>query len=105
MESGKITDGQLSASSELSDKYSVRGARLHLKASKHKKGAWSPKVKDGNQWLMVHLANDFIRVIRIATQGRQDWNTWVTKYTLQYWGDQVPVQYYREQGQSTAKVK
>ena len=104
LENGNITDGQLSASSEWDWNHGARCGRLNVQKQGGLRGAWSSRRNDGNQWLQVDLFDEDAQVTGIATQGRADWNQWVTKYRLQYAVDGVNFQYYKEQGQSAIKV-
>ena len=102
MESGKITDSQISASSRYNDNGSARMGRLH---NQERSGAWTAATNDTNQWLQIDLGSYYARVTRIATQGRYGVSIqWVTEYKLQHSEDGVNFQYYREQGQTTDKV-
>ena len=87
MENGDITDTQITASSEWRRTrdylYAYRG-RLHLKEAEDMKGAWAAGQKDANQWLQVDLRSYNARVTGVATQVRQDFKQWVTKYKLQF---------------------
>ena len=104
MESGAITDEQISASTEFGPTYGAKYGRLHLKGKPGNVGSWSSLTSDTNQWLQIDLANDRTSVSRVATQGRNDYNQFVTKYQLQYSEDGVTFHYYSEQGQGQAKV-
>lgn len=103
MESKAISDGQISASSQLDDNHSARQARLHFKISGYKRGGWSALRNDLHQWLQVDLGS-YTRVIRVATQGRNAFNEWVTKYNLQYSDDGVTFDLFKEGTNSSAKV-
>ena len=83
MESGAITDEQITASSEYSKKHGAGNARLNVAAANGKKGAWSSKSNDLNQWIQVDFGRN-VKVIKFATQGRSDYEQWVTSYTLSY---------------------
>ena len=98
MESGAISDNQISASSQLNGNHSAIQARLHSKA-----GAWSPLTDDLSQWLQVDLGSD-TRVTRVATQGSNAYNESVTYYKLQFSDDGVTFQFYKDVGDSSAKV-
>ena len=106
MESGTITDGQISASSQ----YSIYNAPAHGRLNGQdipsvKKGAWSPATSDANQWLQIDLGSSDITVTRVGTQGRNGHRLQcVTKYNLQYSHDEVSFQYFKEQGQAIEKV-
>ena len=105
MENGAISDGQISASSQLDASHAVTQARLRFKATAGKAGSWSARNNDLNQWLQIDLGIRHTHVTLVATQGRNDFLQWVTKYKLQYSNDGVNFQYYKEQGQNAAKVK
>ena len=113
MESGAISDSQISASSELNANHSAIQGRLNFQETLVKAGAWEAGTNDSNPWLQVDLRNQITNVTRVATQGRhysRQWprgrhSHWVKKYKLQYSDDGVNFQYYREQGQPTDKVK
>ena len=51
IESGTITDGQITASSELSSDHIASFARLNRVKEGHRGGSWSTKTNDVNQWL------------------------------------------------------
>ena len=102
MESGQISDSQISASSWYDDYDSARMGRLY---NQERSGAWTAATNDTNQWLQIDLGSYYARVTRIATQGRYGvYTEWVTEYKLQHSEDGVNFQYYREQGQTTDKV-
>ena len=109
MESGAITDGQISASSQFSYLYihAAKYSRLHFQENGIKMGGWSAATNNGRQWLQVDLGSYDNRVARIATQGRHSTThqQWVTKYKLQYSNDAMTFWYYKEQGMTTTKVK
>ena len=104
MESGAIADEQISASSEFSVYHAAKYGRLHLKRKPSNVGSWSSLAVDTNQWLQIDLGNDRTSISRVATQGRNDYDQFVTKYQLQYSEDEVTFHYYSEQGQGHAKV-
>ena len=83
MESGAIFDSQITASSVFKVNLAAWNAKLHFKGSQNplKRAGWVPGVKNTNQWLQVDLQQT-TRVIGIATQGRHDFDQWVTEYKL-----------------------
>ena len=105
MESGDISDAQISASSEWDANHAAIQGRLGFQAVSGKAGSWSARANDGNQWLQIDLGNQHTKVTGVTTQGRNGYSQWVTKYKLQYSDDGVNFRYYREQGQTTDKVK
>ncbi|XP_078375887.1 uncharacterized protein LOC144659348 [Oculina patagonica] len=103
MESGLITDAQITASSEWDANHAATQARLNFKAGGGKQGGWSTRPNDLNQWIQIDLVS-YTKVTRIATQGRNAaHNQWVTKYKLQYSDDGVNFYYYMEAGQNSPK--
>ena len=115
MESGAISDSQISASSEaaIAANHAATQGRLNFQETSVKAGAWVAATNNVNQWLQVDLGNQSTNVTRVATQGRHhssQWphgshSEWVTKYKLQYSDDGVNFQYYRKQGDTSDKVK
>ena len=103
MESGVISDAQLSASSQWDDNYAASRARLNIKVNGIKQGGWLPLKNDPNQWIQVDLGS-YTTVTRVATQGRDAYEQWVTKYRLKYSYDGVTYHFYKERGRSSAKV-
>ena len=98
MENGAISDGHITASSERNDNHAAIQGRLRQARS------WSAKQNDRNQWFQVDLVNQHTKVTRVATQGRNQGNQWVTKYKLQYGNDTANLHNYTEQGQVTVKI-
>ena len=96
MESGAIFDSQITASSVYTFKHAASNARLHFKGTENplRRAGWAAKEKNTNQWLQVDLQQT-TRVIGIATQGRHDWDQWVTKYKLQYGDDGLTFRIYK----------
>ena len=109
MESGAITDAQISASSQYSSLYihAANYSRLHFQGNGINVGGWSAATNNSRQWLQVDLGSYDNRVTRIATQGRHSTSKqqWVTKYKLQYSNDGMTFWYYSEPGMTTNKVK
>ena len=103
MESKSISDAQITASSQLSGNHSAAQARLHFQADGNKAGGWSALANGLNQWLQVDLGSH-TRVTRVATQGRNRYDQWVSKYKLQYSDDGVTFQAYKEAEDNSAKV-
>jgi len=109
METGLIKDGQITASSQWGTHFAAIQGRLNFKGGKQKSGQWKSggwcaRRNDANQWIQVALGS-YTKLTSIATQGRNDYNQWVTKYKLQYSDDGVNFHYYKTPGQSSPKVK
>jgi len=105
MENGAIRDEQISASSQWDSNHAAIQGRLHFRATSSKAGSWSARTNDVNQWIQIDLRKQQTNITRIATQGRNGHNQWVISYKLQYSDDGQNFHYYREQGQTTDKVK
>ena len=105
MEDRRIANGQISASSEWDPNHAAIQGRLNFKQRGAKQGAWSARANNVNQWLQVDLGCHHTLVTRVATQGRNKFNQWVTRYMMQYSNDGIHFQYYREHGHPNYKVK
>ena len=104
MENGKISNGDITASSEVINEHHAYQGRLNFKKDKGKKGAWTARERNGEQWLQVDLGSQFTRITGVATQGREDSAKWVTKYKLQYSNERKQFQYYKEEPHFIEKV-
>ena len=99
MESGAIKNQQITAYSQCDENRGPENARLSHVADGRKKGAWSAKTNDLNQWLQVDLGRD-VKITKFVTQGRQDSEQWVKSYTLSFSTEKELVfQSYQENGQ------
>ena len=103
MESGPIKDAQITAS-EYDSNHTAIHARLNFKAGGGKRGAWSAGSIDTNQWIQVAFGS-FNNLTGIATQGRNGYSQWVTKYQLQYSDDGVNFRCYKALCEILPKVK
>ena len=82
LEDGRIQDVAMSASSFYSNNHAAKLGRLNLKAAGHA-GAWCVKTANAYQWLQIDLGGG-TTVTKIVTQGRQDYDQWVTSYAVSY---------------------
>ena len=107
MESGAISDAQITASSQLSGYTAANHSRLRFQETGMKAGGWSAATNNSHQWLQIDLGSHDYRVTRVGSQGRHStiFQQWVTKYKLQYSNHAVTFWYFREQGMTTDKVK
>lgn len=98
LESGLVTKQQMSASSSRNKYYGPENARLNFAAVRGKKGAWSSKRNDQNEFLQVDFWRN-VKITKFQTQGRQDYDQWVTRYTLSYCANgSLTFQTYQENG-------
>ena len=98
MESGAISDGQVKASTEWDENHAAIQGRLHYLAKPGKAGSWSAEFNNLDQWLQIDLGNLNTTITGLATQGRNSYGQWVTKYKVQYSDNDANFQYYTEQG-------
>ncbi|XP_078357060.1 uncharacterized protein LOC144641914 [Oculina patagonica] len=104
MKNGAIFDAQITASSQFDANHAAIQGRLDFREIPKRVGSWSAARNDLQQWLQIYLGSQNTKVTRVATQGRNDAEQWVTKYKLQYSNNGVNFQYYRDQGQTTDKI-
>ena len=99
LENGKISDAQITASSEWNPNHGATNARLNFQAHEGKTGAWSARSNDMNQWLQVDFRQQ-AEVTGIRTQGRGNCgcNQWVKSYTISYSNDGCTFYSYRQNG-------
>ena len=83
LESGKVPDKAISASTIWNAGHRAANGRLNFRAGKGRTGAWSAKVNNKAQWLQIDFG-EAKKFTRMATQGRQDLDQWVTTYTVSY---------------------
>ena len=86
METKKITDGQITASTEYNAANGATNGRLNFKAGEGKTGAWSARQNDVHQCLQVDLEGK-TELTGIKIQGRQEDDQWVTNFTISYSSD------------------
>lgn len=99
MQSGEISDEQITASSKWRGDYAASKGRLH-----HGKG-WAPDSVDIDiGWLQIDLVSLNTNVTGVATQGNSAESKWVKEYKLQYSSDMANFYYYKEQGEVSDKV-
>ena len=103
MDSGVITDSQITASSFNNNNQSPAQARLN-------RLGWTAASYDPKSWLQIDLGSYKI-VTRLATRGSQSWvnrywatRSWVTSYRLQFSDDGFVFHFYQEPRDSFAKV-
>ena len=87
----------------MDEDHAANPARLHAKLSGNKGGGWSALKNDPAQWLQVDLGT-YTRVTHVATQGRNSFSGWVTKYLLQYSDDGFIFRSYEEAANASAMV-
>jgi hypothetical protein len=91
MQSGKIPDSRLKASSQWDANWTPGHGRLHGNR------CWIVKRSDANQWLQIDFKYR-ATVTEILTQGRRDANQWVKSYTVGYSDNGIEFHTYKGQG-------
>ncbi|XP_028411628.1 contactin-associated protein-like 5 [Dendronephthya gigantea] len=97
MENGNITDRQITAFSEWRTDHGAANGRLNFTPRDGRKGAWSSRNKDLNQWLQVDFQRSTL-VTGISTQGRNGYNQFVKSYTVSSSQDGKIFQHFLENG-------
>ena len=95
LENGHVPDAAFSASSIDSASFVPARARLNIHPDSKGKGAWAAKTNNDKEWLQIDFG-ELVRVTKVATQGRQDADQWVTKFTLSYSVDGIHWVEYKE---------
>ena len=98
MESGVISDSQITVSSVRNNNQSPAQARLNNLG-------WTAALNDPKSWLQIDLGSYKI-VTQLATRGSSQSATgsWVTSYRLQYSDDAFMFHFYQEPRDISAKV-
>ena len=93
MESGVISDTQITSSSELIDSSSAIYARFNqLGENDGTYGAWIAATNDKNQWVEVNLYRQTV-VTGVNMQGNPSSDKWVTRYKVEFSLDHALWQY------------
>ena len=104
MESGAITDSQISASTSYGIYHSPSRARLYIMETLfYARGGWTSQIKDAHQWIQIDLVG-LKNVTYIATQGRNGITQYVTMYKLEQSIDGANFISYKKQGDLSATV-
>ena len=88
MKNGRIPSRAITASSKWDRYHGPDRARLQISRRGRYIGSWSAKHNNFQQWLKVDFTSP-VKVLAVATQGRQDASQWVTRYYLSYGFDGI----------------
>ncbi|EDO45375.1 predicted protein, partial [Nematostella vectensis] len=83
MENKRIPNRAIKASSAYDNNHAPYLARLHARHRGHRQPAWSARTNNNHQWLQIDLGAKAV-INAIATQGRHNFDQWVTSYRLSY---------------------
>jgi hypothetical protein len=86
MESGKIINSQISASSEWASGHGAANGRLNFQRPNNAH-AWIPQTAP-DSWLQVEFRHVAV-ITRVLTQGRGNYPQWVVLFTLSYSNDVI----------------
>ena len=94
LQSGRLPNSKITASSERSIYYAARLGRLGRKKQGRYMGGWGARLKNSYQWLKVDFGR-VLKITKILTQGRQDYSEWVRYFNVSSSLDGYHWQYYR----------
>lgn len=101
LQSGRLKNRFVTASSQWDKYHAAFLARLHWQRRGRYMGAWSARHNNRYQWLQLDFGR-WAKIIRLATQGRQDTDQWVTQYYMKHSLDGIRFVDYQER--NTRKV-
>ena len=101
LQSGRLKNHLVTASSQWDKYHAAFLARLHWQRRGRYMGAWSARHNNRYQWLQLDFSR-WAKIIRLATQGRQDTDQWVTQYYVRHSLDGIRFVDYQER--NTRKV-
>ena len=101
MESGTISDTQITSSSDLSETSTAIYARFNqLGEVNGTDGAWIAAANDKNQWVEVNLYRQMV-ITGVNMQGNPSSDKWVTRYKVEFSLDHVTWEYVRDENGNT----
>ena len=95
LQNRRLKDSQITASSEINDYSRASRARLNIRRQGRLSGGWQAAYNNRYQWIQVFFISP-AKIIRIATQGQQDKNQWVTQYVVYHSLNAVSFKPYQE---------
>lgn len=81
LQNGRLRNSKITASSELNNKHAAWLGRLGRQKQGSYAGAWVARVNNYYQWIKFDLSRP-MKITKVATQGRADYNEWVTRYII-----------------------
>ena len=99
LQNGRIPNSAITASSQWDRNHASWLARLKRPKRGRYAGSWSAKINNRQQWLQVNFRGPK-KVVAVATQGRQDYNQWVTLYYLSFSVDGIYFASYVKNGRT-----
>ena len=87
-----IPDSQLSGSGFYDSAHGYSRSRLHTQRNDDGYGAWAAEENTVGEYIQADFGQ-LQRIQAIATQGRADWDQWVTSYKFAYSTDGVTYHY------------
>ncbi len=102
LETFQIQDSQYAASSfhpiHANVEFQPQNARLNFRGTTQRSPAWSADYGDAEPWIEVDLLW-IVTVSGVLTQGRGDYDQWVTSYSVSSKVDGMEFHFYLEKGQ------
>ena len=81
IQNGRLKNSKITASSEWNHKHAAWLGRLGRTNRRGYAGAWCAKQNNHYQWIKFDFSRP-MRITKVATQGRYDYDQWVTRYTM-----------------------
>ena len=93
-----LGNSALTGSSAFDSNHSFENSRLNTVAANGKKGAWSAGQNTIDEFIQADLGSE-VKLVRVATQGREDYDQWVTSYHVAYSSDGTDYTFIMHKGQ------
>lgn len=102
LQNGRIPNRAITASSRWNRYHAAWLGRLKRPRRGRYAGAWCAKINNRQQYLQVDFRGAK-KIVAVATQGRHDYNQWVTLYYLSFSVDGTYFAKYRKNGRTKVK--
>lgn len=99
LQSGRVPNNAMRASSQWNRYHAPWLGRLKRPKRGRYAGAWCAKTNNRQQWLQVDFRGAK-KIVAVATQGRHDYNQWVTLYYLSFSVDGIYFAIYVKNGKT-----
>lgn len=99
LQSGRVPNNAMRASSQWNRYHAPWLGRLKRPKRGRFAGAWCAKTNNRQQWLQVDFRGAK-KIVAVATQGRHDYNQWVTLYYLSFSVDGIYFALYVKNGKT-----
>ena len=104
LQNGRLRNSKITASSEANNKHAAWLGRLGRTKRGGYAGAWCARHNNHNQWIKFDFSRP-MKITKVATQGRQDYSQWVTRYLISSSLDGIHWAIYRFKSQDKVRWK